>query len=84
MLKIQNVMDIKEVLLQWFINSLIKKSAYGGGVKNENISNQKTDEELHKPVMRKFEKRNVQFCAIPDVQIKSKFNQEICFFILCH
>ena len=34
LLKIQNVMDIKKVLLQW------------GGVRNENISNQELVEEL--------------------------------------
>ena len=36
LLKIQNMMDIKKVLLQWFINSLIKKTS-GSGTKNENI-----------------------------------------------
>ena len=35
------------------------KSALGGAVKNENITNQELAEELHKPVIRKFEKRKV-------------------------
>ena len=35
--KIQNMMDIKEVLLQCFIDFLIKTS--GSSIKNENISN---------------------------------------------
>ena len=43
-------MDIKEVLLQWFINSLTKKTS-GSGIKNENISNKKLAEELHKPII---------------------------------
>ena len=34
------MMDIKEVLFQWFINSLITKT-YGSGIKNENISNKR-------------------------------------------
>ena len=50
LLKIQNIMDIKEVLLQWFINSLTKKTS-GSGIKNENISNKKLAEELHKPII---------------------------------
>ena len=50
LLKIQNIMDIKEVLFQWFINSLTKKTS-GSGIKNENISNKKLTEELHKPII---------------------------------
>ena len=38
LLKIQNMMDIKEVLLQWFIKVLIKNPS-GKGIKNENVSN---------------------------------------------
>ena len=39
LLKIQNMMDVKVVLLQRFVNVLIKKTS-GGAVKNENMSNQ--------------------------------------------
>ena len=35
------------------------KKTYGSAVKNENISNKELAEELHKPIIRKFEKRNV-------------------------
>ena len=45
LLKIQNMMDIKEVLLQWFINFLIKKTS-GSGIKNENISNKELAEDF--------------------------------------
>ena len=38
LLKIQNMMDIKEVLHQWFTNFLTKKTS-GRGIKNENIFN---------------------------------------------
>ena len=41
------MMDIKEVLLQWFIHFLIKKTS-GGTVKIENICNKELAEELHK------------------------------------
>ena len=39
LLKIQNMMDVKVVLLQRFVNVLIKKTS-GGVVKNENMLNQ--------------------------------------------
>ena len=53
LLKIKNMMDIKGVLRQWFLNFLIKQTS-GGTVKNENISNRELAEELHKPIIRKF------------------------------
>ena len=43
-------MDIKRILLQWFINSSIKSS----GIKNENVSNKYLSKELHKAIIRKF------------------------------
>ena len=59
-------MDIKEVLLQWFTNVLIKKTSEGvatfankSDIKNKNVSNKELAEELHKPIIRKFEKRKV-------------------------
>ena len=45
-------MDIKEVLLLWFISFLIKKSE-GSGIIN-NKENIQLAEELHKPVIKKF------------------------------
>ena len=53
-----NYMDINVDLHQWFINFLIKKTA-GSGVKNENISNKELSEELHKTIIRNFDKRKV-------------------------
>ena len=46
-------LGIKEVLLQWFTNSLINKTS-GGGIKNENMSHQQLAKELHKSIIRKF------------------------------
>ena len=51
------MMDIKEVMLQWFIN--FDKKTSSSGIKNENISNKELVEELHKPIIRKFNKRRV-------------------------
>ena len=45
-------MDIKEVLLQLFINFFDKKSL-GGAIKSETMANQGLGEELHKPIIRK-------------------------------
>ena len=46
--------------LQWFINFLIKKYlAPGESVRNEVISNEELAKELHKPVIRKFDKRKL-------------------------
>ena len=60
------MMDIKGVLLQWFINFLIKKTSGGAATlvnksaaKNENISNKELAEELHKTIIKKFKKRKV-------------------------
>ena len=58
-------MDIKEVLLEWFINFWLKSSAMhtnkfaGCGIKNENMSNKDLPKELHKLIIRKFKKRKV-------------------------
>ena len=58
------MVNIKGVLLQWFLSFLIKKSglvanksASGGDIKNENISNQDLAEELHKLIIRKCNER---------------------------
>ena len=36
------------------------KKISGSCIKNENISNKELAEDLHKPIIRKFKKRNVQ------------------------
>ena len=55
LLKIGNIMDVKGVLLQWFIIYLIKrfvlladKCASGNEIKKENISNQELVAEFQK------------------------------------
>ena len=40
--------------------SLAEKSASGGRIKNENMSDQQLAEELHKQIIKKLKKRTVQ------------------------
>ena len=44
-------------LLQWSVNCLIQKTS--GGTVKKIISNKELADELHKPIIRKFEKRKV-------------------------
>ena len=60
LLKIPNMMDIKEVWPLWFINFLIKETK-GSGVTLANKSaiksipqNEQLAEELHKPIIKKI------------------------------
>ena len=58
-------------------------------VKNENISNKELGEELYKPIIRKFKKikvhspfiDNIWGAGPADMQLISKFNKGICFFL---
>ena len=60
------------------------------GNKNKNISNKKLAEELHKPIIRTFNKRKVQspfidniwLADLDDMQLISKFNERFRF-LLC-
>ena len=81
--------DIKEVLLQWFINFLIKKSS-DSGIKNKIISNNELAEILGKPIIKKLKKRklrspiidNIQAVYLADIKLISKFNKGVRF-LLC-
>ena len=60
------------------------KSASGGSIKSEIMLNQECAQELHKPIVRKYEKRKVysSFIANTDLvnmQLISKFNKELSF-----
>ena len=82
-------MDIKKVLLQLVINFFNKKSL-GSGIKNENMSDQKLAEELHKQIIRLLKKRKVHSSIIhsiwgadrAEIQLINKVNEEIDF-LLC-
>ena len=77
------MMDINADLLQLSINFSIKKTS-GNRNKNENISKKELAEELHKPIIRNFNKKKVQSFFIDniwstdlaDIQFISKFNKE--------
>ena len=81
LLKIRNMMNINVDLLQWSINFLIKETL-GGTVETENISNKELAKELHKSIIRKFQKRkvhsyfkdNIWGAELADMQLISKFN----------
>ena len=70
-------------------NFFYKKTS-GSSIKNENISNKEFAKELHKPVIRKFNKRKVHspfidnICGadVADMQLISKFNKRFRF-LLC-
>ena len=61
------------------------KSAFGIGIKNESMSGQELAEELHKPIIRKIEKRKLHlsfidniWCAnLANMQLLSEFNKGI-------
>ena len=65
------------------VYKLFYKKGSGSGIKNENISNKKLAEELHKPIIRKFKKRKIHSSFIDnawgtdiaDMQLISKFNK---------
>ena len=63
------------------------KSASGGSIKSEIMLNQECAQELHKPIVRKYEKRKVYSSFIANIwgadlvnmQLISKFNKELSF-----
>ena len=65
------------------------KTASDGTVKNKNISNKELAEELHKPIIRKFEKTkvhssfldNIWGAGLVDMHLISKFNKGFTFLI---
>ena len=41
-------------------HKVFDKKASDGAIKNENMSNKELAEELHKPIIKKFQKRKIQ------------------------
>ena len=72
------------------VYKLFDKKISDSGIENEYISNQESAEKLHKPVIRKFKKREVHppfvdntwAADLANMQLKSKFDQRMCI-ILC-
>ena len=94
LLKIQNMMDISTDLLQWWCNYTCTVRDLNSRDKsaNENkiISNQHLAEDSYRPIVRKFEKRevkpsfkyNIWSAALVDMQLKSNFTKGPRF-LLC-
>ena len=55
------MMNIKEGLLLWFINFLIKSEGSDVNMHANNERNLELAEELHKPIIRKFKKKKSLF-----------------------
>ena len=80
------MMDINVDLLLWFITFLIKKLL----MKQLILSNEELEEELHKPIIRKSDKRkvhspfrdNIWGANLADMLLNSKFNKGFRF-LLC-
>ena len=49
------------------IYKFFDKKTSGSGIKNENISNKELAEELHKPIIRNFNKRKVHSPFIENI-----------------
>ena len=92
--KILNTINTKEVLLQWFMNFLIKrlllnvpidllvvvlKMRIFSDVKNENISGHQLSEEFHKEIIKKFKVQSLFIDNIWGADLKTEFA-----FIMCH
>ena len=66
-----------------------KSPISGGATKSKTMSNQALEEQLHKPIIRKFEKRevyssltkNILGDGLLDVQLIDKYNKGIQFLI---
>ena len=83
--------DKKSALLVWSETLTTRhKSSSGEGIKNEITSNKELTAKLHKPIVRKFEKRKVHSSFVDNIwcsdltgmQLINKFNKGFRF-LLC-
>ena len=88
---VENFFDKKSALLAWSESLATRdKSASGGAIKIEIISNKELAQELHKPIIRNFNKRKIESLFIEniwgadlaDMQLISKCNIGVRF-LLC-
>ena len=71
------------------VYNVFEKKASGSGIKNEDMSDHKRVEELHKPIIKKMKKKiqsifidNNWGVDLADMQLLSRFSKGICF-LLC-
>ena len=72
----QNMMDIKEILLHWF-DKFFDKKLLVVVLKMRILKKKQLSEELHKPIIRKVQSHfvnNIWDADLADVQLISKFN----------
>ena len=76
------MIGMKDVLLLWFKNILIKKTS-GSGVNNEIKQYQQLAEELHMPIIKKLKKElysefkdNIWGVDLADMRLISTFNKD--------
>ena len=72
----QNMMDIKEILLHWF-DKFFDKKLLVAVLKMRILKKKQLSEELHKPIVRKVQSHfvnNIWDADLADVQLISKFN----------
>ena len=77
--------DGYQCALAWMVYDFFDKKNSGWTIKNEIISNKKLLEELHEPIIRKFNKRKLysffsRHCwgaQVADMKLIRKFNKEI-------
>ena len=93
------MMNINVDFLQWSISFFMKNLLVEPLLlqinlqsKNQIISNKELAEGLHKPIIRKLEKRkihspfidNIWGADLADMQLISKFNKGFRFFVMCY
>ena len=78
------------------VYKVFDKKSKGSGAKHVNTKlipqNQQLAKELHKPIIRKFEKRkvysafkdNIWAADLADLQLLSRYNKRIRFLIMCY
>ena len=89
------MIDITEVQLRWFCKRFNKKTSNtkkGTGNNSDPVSeSSQSPQELHKPIIRKFEKReiysfsvdNIWGADIVDMQLTRKVKKSIQIFVMC-
>ena len=83
------MMDIKEDLLLWFTNFLIKNIEVHFDANKSAFNNKKLTQELHKPIIRNFKKKtvysgfkdNIWGADVADMQLISKFKKGFIFLL---